>query len=60
MLCAGVTMGMMMAGSQDFSLKSIHAHINLLGARDDCSIGAALAQRGPSAPTATHPTMCFR
>lgn len=31
MLCVGVTMGIMMAGSQDFTLMPVHAHANLVG-----------------------------
>jgi hypothetical protein len=31
MLCVGVTLGIMMAGSQDFTLMPVHAHANLVG-----------------------------
>lgn len=31
MLCAGVAMGIMMAGSKDFALAPVHAHANLVG-----------------------------
>jgi hypothetical protein len=31
MLCVGVGLGIMMAGSQDFTLVPVHAHANLVG-----------------------------